>query len=49
MRWDLCLRSGWHMLLIMGIPNYIDFASNNEQGFVSVPKGILKLPKNLGV
>ena len=35
--------------IIKGIPNYIDFASNNEQGFVSVPKGILKIPKNLGV
>ena len=38
-----------HHSIIKGIPNYIDFASNNEQGFVSVPKGILKLPKNLGV
>jgi hypothetical protein len=38
-----------HHSIIKGIPNYIDFASNNEQGFVSVPKGILKIPKNLGV
>ena len=38
-----------HHSIIKGIPNYIDFASNNEQGFVNVPKGILKLPKNLGV
>lgn len=35
--------------IIKGIPNYFDFVSNNEQGFVSVPKGILKIPKNLGV
>lgn len=38
-----------HNSIIKGIPNYIDFASNNEQGFVTVPKGILKIPKNLGV
>ena len=38
-----------HHSIIKGIPNYIDFASNNEQGFVNVPKGILKIPKILGV
>ena len=38
-----------HHSIIKGIPNYIDFSSNNEQGFVNIPKGILKLPKILGV
>lgn len=36
-----------HHDILKGIPNYFDFANNNEQGFASVPKGILKIPSKL--
>lgn len=42
-----CYRRYIHHDILKGIPNYFDFASNNEQGFASVPKGILKIPSKL--
>lgn len=38
-----------HHSIIKGIPNYFEFLSNNEERFMSVPNGILKIPKKLGV